>query len=142
LPYKELGFNTLTAFLRSIPDVIRMIGNPNDGQTVILYPVFDSSTAHIQKMVAEQCKTKRRTKLRDTRRDARTDGRKSPRTPHRLYPFCHRNNYPLTQTLNPNNYLNQTLNRKSLSKNTSLFSHSLNGIYVYLFFSYSIDNCF
>jgi hypothetical protein len=130
LPYKELGFNTLTAFLRSISDVIRMIGNPNDGQTVILYPVFDSSTAHIQKMVAEQCKTKKGSK------------RKSPRTPHRLYPFSHRNNYPLTQplrqALNPNNQTQ--MNRKS--RNPSLFSHSFNGIYVYLFFSYSIDNCF
>ncbi|CAG2115906.1 unnamed protein product [Medioppia subpectinata] len=52
VPYKELGFDTLTALLKSMTDMVRPIFDAN--QSVTLFPVVDDSTAHITDLVANQ----------------------------------------------------------------------------------------
>lgn len=47
LPFQEFKYSSIIEFLKSMPDTVKFIGNK-------CYPVSDSSTAHIERMVAEQ----------------------------------------------------------------------------------------
>lgn len=49
----QLGFHSVLALLRSMPDVVRIEFKEN-GSCYRVHPVFDQTTAHIQKMVWEQ----------------------------------------------------------------------------------------
>ncbi|CAG2176822.1 unnamed protein product, partial [Oppiella nova] len=60
IPYRELGFPSLTSLLRSIPDTVRMYGDLQDIHTVVLFPVANEDTAHIISLVSAQNKSKER----------------------------------------------------------------------------------
>ena len=49
----QLGFHSFLALLRSMPDVVRIEFQENS-PCYRVHPVFDQTTAHIQKMVWEQ----------------------------------------------------------------------------------------
>ena len=49
----QLGFHSFLALLRSMPDVVR-IEFREDNAAYRVHPVYDQTTAHIQKMVWEQ----------------------------------------------------------------------------------------
>ncbi len=49
----ELGFHSFLSLLRSMPDVVRIECKENSSSYRV-HPVYDQSTAHIQKMVLEQ----------------------------------------------------------------------------------------
>lgn len=51
LPYKRLGYRTLVAFVKTIPDVVSL--KVRDGET-LLYAVPDETTQHISRMVSRQ----------------------------------------------------------------------------------------
>ncbi|CAF0764550.1 unnamed protein product [Rotaria sordida] len=53
VPYVELGFHSFLALLRSMPDVVRIECKENS-PSYRVHPVYDQTTAHIQKMVFEQ----------------------------------------------------------------------------------------
>ncbi|CAF5026428.1 unnamed protein product, partial [Rotaria sp. Silwood1] len=53
IPYGELGFHSFLALLRSMPDVVRIEYKENS-PSYRVHPVYDETTAHIQKMVFEQ----------------------------------------------------------------------------------------
>ena len=56
IPYEELGFNSLTSFINSIPDVVT-VSRTRDGRTM-LYAVANQETQHIVKMVSRQRTTR------------------------------------------------------------------------------------
>ncbi|XP_078584676.1 tudor domain-containing protein 7-like [Branchiostoma floridae x Branchiostoma japonicum] len=58
LPYKQLGFHSLDAYMQSIPDVARIARN-RDGE-VVYHAVADASTLHIQRLKAGEKSNKRR----------------------------------------------------------------------------------
>ncbi len=49
----ELGFHSFLSLLRSMPDVVR-IEHKENSPSYRVHPVYDETTAHIQKMVLEQ----------------------------------------------------------------------------------------
>lgn len=53
LPYGELGYRSLMALIRDIPDVVRVRLNGID-QVATLYGVADEKTQHLARMVARQ----------------------------------------------------------------------------------------
>ncbi|CAF1685010.1 unnamed protein product, partial [Adineta ricciae] len=53
IPYVELGFHSLLALLRSMPDVVTIEYKLNSCSYRV-HPVFNEKIAHIQKMVLEQ----------------------------------------------------------------------------------------
>ncbi|CAF1465931.1 unnamed protein product [Adineta ricciae] len=53
IPYAELGFHSLLALLRSMPDVVTIEYKLNSCSYRV-HPVFNEKIAHIQKMVLEQ----------------------------------------------------------------------------------------
>ena len=53
IPFKQLGFNTLMALLRDMPDAVAVRNRP-EGAGVRLYGVPDKNTEHIAKMVELQ----------------------------------------------------------------------------------------
>ncbi|CAF1389522.1 unnamed protein product [Rotaria magnacalcarata] len=53
VPYAELGYHSFLALLRSMPDVVRIECKENS-ISYRVHPVYDETTAHIQKMVFEQ----------------------------------------------------------------------------------------
>lgn len=58
LPYRQLGFSSFTAFLESVPDVVRISG---PRQARVLYGQANESTKHIARMVQSQrCPSKGR----------------------------------------------------------------------------------
>ena len=50
---EELGFHSFLSLLRSMPDVV-FIECKDKNSSYRVHPVYDQSTAHIQKMVLEQ----------------------------------------------------------------------------------------
>lgn len=69
IPYRELGYNSLEAFIRDIPRVIALKRN-NEGQLMAM-GVADASTAHIVSLVSRQ---KSDTKKRPFRKPAMSSG--------------------------------------------------------------------
>ncbi|CAF3961905.1 unnamed protein product [Adineta steineri] len=53
IPYKELGFHSVLSLLNSMPDVVQIEFKENS-TSYRIHPVYDKTTAHIQKMVLEQ----------------------------------------------------------------------------------------
>ncbi|CAF3407053.1 unnamed protein product [Rotaria socialis] len=53
VPYAELGYHSFLALLRSMPDVVRIECKENS-ISYRVHPVYDETTAHIQKLVFEQ----------------------------------------------------------------------------------------
>lgn len=60
IPYKELGFYNLTAFLKSMPDMIRMFGNLQEIHSVTIFPVRNEENEHIIDMVSHQNKNRKK----------------------------------------------------------------------------------
>ncbi|XP_017466916.1 PREDICTED: uncharacterized protein LOC108359525 isoform X2 [Rhagoletis zephyria] len=64
IPYKKLGFQTLEAFLRSIPDTVNVYGS---GLSATVCIVLNEKSDHIHKMVCQQRKTRTRTRAKPPR---------------------------------------------------------------------------
>ncbi|XP_070535127.1 tudor domain-containing protein 7-like [Ptychodera flava] len=58
VPYKELGFQSLDSYLKSIPDIVAIKVN-RDGEKVY-FAVADDSTAHLAKMISKQRSARKR----------------------------------------------------------------------------------
>uniref|UniRef100_H3B4S9 Tudor domain-containing protein 7 n=1 Tax=Latimeria chalumnae TaxID=7897 RepID=H3B4S9_LATCH len=59
IPFKQLGYPTLEAFLKSIPSVVKMEGGRVGGE-VVCFAAVCSETAHIAKLVARQRSSKKK----------------------------------------------------------------------------------
>lgn len=60
IPFKEMGFNSVETFIKSIPDVASLKRN-NDGQLVVV-GIASESDKHVAKLIARQKKPKKRSK--------------------------------------------------------------------------------
>ncbi|XP_066268164.1 tudor domain-containing protein 7-like isoform X2 [Branchiostoma lanceolatum] len=92
LPYKQLGFHSLDAYMQSIPDVARIARN-REGE-VVYHAVADASTLHIQRLKAGEKSNKRRKpskgfKYNLQRRPAQTHNRFSRKPPSPHFPRFH-----------------------------------------------------
>lgn len=56
LPFRELGFASLSEFVASMPDAVRVSQN---GGTVVLYGIPDESTEQLSRMISRQKDSKR-----------------------------------------------------------------------------------
>ncbi|XP_077517345.1 uncharacterized protein LOC144128132 isoform X2 [Amblyomma americanum] len=66
IPYQKLGFNTLEAYLRSVPDVAKL--NRNAAGDIVVIAVVSESTAHVAQMVRDQKSTRSKPVVRKTYR--------------------------------------------------------------------------
>ncbi|XP_054156530.1 uncharacterized protein LOC128954937 isoform X2 [Oppia nitens] len=57
IPYRDLGYHSLTSFLKSMPDMIRLYGNLQDIHNVTIFPVVSEANKHVIDLVKGQNKT-------------------------------------------------------------------------------------
>ncbi|XP_026836368.1 tudor domain-containing protein 5 isoform X2 [Drosophila erecta] len=97
LPYRELGFKDADSFLRSIPDTVKLMGH---GPMALITPVATAKSAHIQKLVHDQKKSRSRGSHKPKNMPPRTYQRLSNLNLPVSYPNYNRLIYPVYANIN------------------------------------------